>query len=99
MKLPWSVGDHLRLFKSLNRHRVKYLVIGGLAAIVHGIPRTTRDIDLFIEPKRSNAERLLKAMRKVGFGTAYLIEAEGLLNKQITIRTYAVNDTTTQGYN
>lgn len=52
---------------------------------MHGIPRTTRGIDLFIKPTKHNAERLLKAMQKAGFGTAYLIDADRLMSKQITV--------------
>ncbi|NUO79646.1 hypothetical protein HUU05_06195 [candidate division KSB1 bacterium] len=37
---------YLALFKALNAARVKYLVIGGLAAIAYGIPRSTKDADL-----------------------------------------------------
>jgi hypothetical protein len=33
----------------LKRHQVKYVVIGGVAVILHGVPRMTGDIDLFIE--------------------------------------------------
>ena len=37
------------LFTSLEKHNVRYVVIGGIAAILHGVPRMTGDIDLFIE--------------------------------------------------
>jgi hypothetical protein len=33
----------------LSAHDVHYVVIGGVAAIVHGVPRTTFDVDLLIE--------------------------------------------------
>ena len=39
----------LDVFASLNSHGVKYLVIGGVAAIAHGVPRTTFDLDMLIE--------------------------------------------------
>ena len=38
---------------------VKYLVIGGVAAIIHGHPRNTFDLDILIEPTVENARRLL----------------------------------------
>jgi hypothetical protein len=29
------------IFASLHRHNVKYVVIGGIAAVLHGVPRAT----------------------------------------------------------
>ncbi|MFQ6056775.1 MAG: DUF6036 family nucleotidyltransferase [Methanosarcinales archaeon] len=55
-----------KLFKSLNDAEVKYLLIGGLAAIAYGVPRTTQDFDIAIEPTLENVEKLLKALKKIG---------------------------------
>lgn len=52
--------SHLRLYKSLNFLKVKYLVIGGVAVISYGIPRATLGLDLFIEATIPNVERSLK---------------------------------------
>ena len=38
--------DFLRL---LNEREVRYLVIGGIAAVLHGVPRATFDLDILIE--------------------------------------------------
>ena len=37
------------VFSCLHRHRVKYITIGGIAAILHGVPRATFDLDIVIE--------------------------------------------------
>ena len=37
-------------FASWSFHQVKYLVIGGTAAILYGVPRATFDLDILIEP-------------------------------------------------
>ena len=73
------------VFRSLNAHEVKYLVIGGIAAIAHGVPRMTFDLDILIEATPRNAQRLLDALLDAGLGTASLITADGLLAKEITI--------------
>ena len=73
------------VFASLNSHQVRYLVIGGTAAVLHGVPRATFDLDLIIEATRENASRLIMALRSAGFGTATQIEAEELLRYEITI--------------
>ncbi|MBD3307465.1 hypothetical protein GF339_13635 [candidate division KSB3 bacterium] len=76
------LGD---VFASLHNHHVKYLVIGGIAAVLHGVPRATFDLDILIEATEENAQRLLEAMREARLGTATLIEAKELLAQEITI--------------
>ncbi|MCK4308176.1 hypothetical protein KAW50_08135 [candidate division WOR-3 bacterium] len=44
------IEEHLEIYKALDRNKVKYLVIGGIAVGLHGIPRVTVDIDILIEP-------------------------------------------------
>lgn len=73
------------VFKSLSCHEVRYVVIGGVAAILHGVPRATFDLDILIEATEDNAGRLLDAFLEVGLGTAALIEPQTLLANEITI--------------
>jgi hypothetical protein len=39
------------VFWSFQEHNVKYLVIGGIASVLHGVPRATFDLDILIEPR------------------------------------------------
>jgi hypothetical protein len=73
------------LFKSFEAHDVRYLVIGGIAAGIHGVARNTFDLDILIEATTANAERVLNAMREAGMGTASLIEVDALLGNEVTI--------------
>jgi predicted nucleotidyltransferase len=73
------------VFKSFQKYDVKYLVIGGIAAIVHGVPRNTFDLDILIEPTRENADRVLTALLEAGLGTATLTNPEELLKHEVTI--------------
>lgn len=73
------------VFASLQRHEVEYLVIGGIAAVLHGVPRATFDLDLLIKPTPANASRLLEALLEARLGTASLITADELLAQEITI--------------
>ncbi len=73
------------VFRSLNSHEVRYLVIGGVAAIVHGVPRMTFDLDILIEATPENAQRLLDALLEAGLGTASLLTADELLALEITV--------------
>jgi len=75
------------VFASFQKNDVKYLVIGGIAAVLYGVPRATFDPDVLIEPTKDNVERLLSAMIEAGLGTASLTNAEDVLSKEITIFT------------
>ena len=73
------------VFASLISHEVGYVVIGGTAAVLHGVPRATFDLDILIEASLENAKRLLDALREARFATALLIDAEELLRHEITV--------------
>lgn len=60
---PLEAGE---LFRLLDRHGVRYVVVGGLAATVHGATRVTFDIDLVPEWTPSNLDRLAAALLEAG---------------------------------
>ena len=73
------------VFKSFQQHDVKYVVIGGIASILHGVPRATFDLDVLIEATPENTKRLLDALSDAGLGTAALTTVDDLLAHEITI--------------
>ncbi len=73
------------VFKCLESNDVRYVVIGGIAAVLHGVPRATFDLDLLIEATESNVDRLLQALRAAGFGTADLTDTKAVLANEITV--------------
>lgn len=56
----------------LERHRVKYLIVGGLAFIFHAKPRYTKDLDLWLDPTVQNIEGANRAL--VEFGAPHLLD-------------------------
>lgn len=58
--------DFRDLFAALNAVEAKYLLVGGYALAVYGVPRYTKDLDIWIEPAPDNAERVQSAMRDFG---------------------------------
>jgi hypothetical protein len=54
------------LLYALNRHHVKYMVIGGYAVAVHAQPRVTKDLDVFIESSPNNGLAVYKALAEFG---------------------------------
>ncbi len=78
--------DQLQIvFASFRKNDVKYLVIGGIAAVLYGVPRATFELDILIEASPENTRRLLKAMIEAGLGTANLTNVEDVLSQEITI--------------
>ena len=75
----------VRVCAALNRAKVKYLVIGGVACILHGYGRATEDIDILIERTETSAGRLLKALAGLGYGFAREWSAVELLKRPITV--------------
>jgi Nucleotidyl transferase of unknown function (DUF2204) len=73
------------VFSSLQRHKVRYIVIGGIAAVLHGVPRATFDLDILIDANTDNAKKLLDALLEARLGTAALTNPEELLSQEITI--------------
>jgi hypothetical protein len=55
------------VFLKLNKSKVKYLVTGGVALNLHGIPRMTADLDLMVDLRKDNLVKLVKALDKLGF--------------------------------
>lgn len=80
-----TLAQHLEIYESLRRNKVKYLVIGGIASISYGVPRNTLDLDIWIEPNVKNVGRLLNAFKKVKLGTAHLITPNEILKNEIVI--------------
>ncbi|MBA2370128.1 MAG: hypothetical protein H0V71_00615 [Chloroflexi bacterium] len=58
-------SDPRHIFQCLARHRVNYVVIGGIAVIAHGHTRNTRDVDLVPSPESANFKRLAAALREM----------------------------------
>jgi hypothetical protein len=87
---PLQAAELLRL---LDKHEVRYVVVGGLAATVHGATRVTFDIDLVPEWTDDNLERLAAALRDAGAelqapgasaGTAFPVDAPSLRQFEVS---------------
>ena len=59
--------DFKEFIESLNVSRVRYLVVGGYAVALHGHPRYTKDLDVWIDCTPANAKRMVRAFAKFGF--------------------------------
>lgn len=55
----------LRVCSLLNRHGARYLVVGGHACILHGLVRTTEDVDILVEECEENYRRVIAALAEM----------------------------------
>ncbi len=68
--------DFEEFFALLNKHKVRYCVVGAYAVAYHGMPRATGDIDVLVEPDLENAKKIIRALREFGFGALKLTEQD-----------------------
>jgi hypothetical protein len=53
------------LLRTLHRHGVEFVVIGGFSLAAHSLARATKDLDIVPEPSRANLRRLLSALEEL----------------------------------
>lgn len=56
----------------LNLKKVRYLLVGGYAVGLHGYPRHTGDLDVWIEPDGANGEKIVSVLSEFGFSSLQL---------------------------
>ena len=58
--------DYREMLQELSAGKVKYLLVGAYAMAVHGYPRATVDLDIWVSPSPENAEAVLGALARFG---------------------------------
>ena len=58
--------DFKELLLAFNAHDVEYLIVGAHALAAHGHVRATKDLDLWVRPDKSNAQKVLQALSDFG---------------------------------
>lgn len=67
-------SDFIEFLRLLNANEVEYLLVGGFAVAIHGYPRATADIDVWVARDDDNARRIVAALRSFGFDVPSLTE-------------------------
>lgn len=83
--------DFKEFIQSLDDNQVQYLVVGGYAVALHGYPRYTKDIDIWINLDCDNAERMISALDQFGFNSLGLKAADFLAPDMIIQLGYPPN--------
>ncbi|MFH2218723.1 MAG: DUF6036 family nucleotidyltransferase [Pseudomonadota bacterium] len=61
--LPKGFKEFIEL---LNNNNVRYIVIGGYAVVYHGYVRSTNDIDIWVDIRKDNIKKVIKAKKASG---------------------------------
>lgn len=61
------IGEIEAVLGALNGARVRYLVVGGVAVVLHGYLRTTADLDLVLQLEQANVVRAMRALEALGY--------------------------------
>ena len=75
--------DFCAFIDALARQHVEFVIVGSFALAMHGRPRATGDIDLWIRPTPENGKSLTKAVEEFGFGFMRITENDVMSGKII----------------
>src|SRR5690242_2674511 len=73
----------LRVCKLLNDAGARYLVCGAQACILHGLVRTTEDVDILIAATEENCERVINALARMEDGAARELSPQDILENVV----------------
>lgn len=85
MDAPLLTDDFKEFLRLLNANRVDYLLVGGYAVGLHGYPRATVDLDVWVRATPENAAHVIEALHAFGFDLPTL-QPELFLNPRSIVR-------------
>jgi predicted nucleotidyltransferase len=60
---------YLEVFNALNNANIRYVVIGGTAIVLYGVPRSTHDVDLLLAMDETNLLKAIHELETLGYKT------------------------------
>ena len=71
------------LFRALNASGTRYVVVGGVATVLHGYARLTADVDLILDLERKAAARAMRALSALGLRPRVPVDPEDFADERI----------------
>src|ERR1700746_3957485 len=68
--------DFKEFVELLIKHKAEYLIVGGYAVGIHGHPRYTGDLDIWLNPTEENSAKILACVNEFGFSSYKLTIAD-----------------------
>jgi hypothetical protein len=81
----------MEIMDALEREKVEYILVGGFAVILYGLPRLTEDIDLFVKQDEENISHLKQALLSV-FADDSINEINSAMLKEYPVIRYGSPD-------
>lgn len=69
------------VFRALNKNKVRYLVVGGGAVVLHGVVRMTADLDLFVDLEKNNLLKFTEILTGLGYRPKIPVRASAFADK------------------
>lgn len=82
--------DFVDFIQALNNHDVEYVLAGGYAVILHGYPRVTGDIDIWVNQTAENYQKLQRAFEQFGMPMFDMTEENFLNNPDFDVFSFGV---------
>ncbi|ERJ60430.1 DUF6036 family nucleotidyltransferase [Sphingobacterium paucimobilis] len=82
--------DFRDFLSCLNKHEVRYILVGGFAVILHGYSRTTGDMDIWVERTQENYKRLKFAFSEFGMPVFDMTEDNFLSHPSWDVFTFGI---------
>ncbi|MDI6735645.1 MAG: hypothetical protein QME42_05555 [bacterium] len=70
------------VFRELNSKKVRYLIVGGVAVVLHGVVRLTVDLDIFVDFSKKNIENFALCMKNLGYKPKLPVKIEELQDSE-----------------
>lgn len=64
------------VFEKFNQRKLKYLVVGGVAVVLHGYVRYTADLDIIVDPSPENIDKLFSTLHELNYLPRVPVTAE-----------------------
>lgn len=71
-----------KIFERLNSDGVEYVVVGGIALVLHGAVRLTADLDLMVHLTEGNLRKFVNIMNDLGYSPRVPVKAEEFVSAE-----------------
>jgi hypothetical protein len=71
------------IFQTLNKAGARYVVVGGLATVLHGYARLTADVDLAVDLAPEEATKVIRALVTMGFRSQVPVSPEEFVDQAV----------------
>jgi len=70
------------IFRALNAKKVKYVVVGGVGLVLHGVVRLTADLDLIVRLETKNLTKFISVIKGLGYRPRVPVKAEEFIDNE-----------------